>query len=58
MTTTVNENKLLSIVLAVLLPPLAVYMKDGLSTNFWLNVVLTIAGFWIIGVIHALMLVL
>ncbi len=58
MTTAVNENKLLNIVLAVLLPPLAVFKKDGISANFWLNVVLTIVGFWIIGVVHALMLVM
>jgi len=55
---TVNENKLLKTVLAVLLPPLAVFMNSGLSTQFWLNLVLTIVGFWIVGVIHALITVL
>ncbi len=57
-TTITNENKLLKIVLAVLLPPLAVFMNSGLSTQFWLNLVLTIVGFWIVGVIHALIVVL
>ena len=56
--TTVNENKLLKIILAVLLPPLAVFMHSGLSTQFWLNLVLTIVGFWVVGVIHALIVVL
>lgn len=55
--TTVNENKLLKIILAVLLPPLAVFMNSGLSTQFWLNLVLTIVGFWVVGVIHALIVV-
>ena len=58
MTAAVNENKLLSIILAILLPPLAVFMKSGLSTQFWLNVVLTLVGFWIVGVVHALIVVL
>lgn len=57
-TTITNENKLLKIVLAVLLPPLAVFMNSGLSTQFWLNLVLTIVGLWIVGVIHALIVVL
>ncbi|EMI15753.1 protein belonging to Uncharacterized protein family UPF0057 [Rhodopirellula maiorica SM1] len=57
-TTTVNEKKLLKIVLAILLPPLAVFMHSGLGTQFWLNLVLTIVGFWIIGIIHALIVVL
>ena len=56
--TAVNENKLLKIILAVLLPPLAVFMHSGLSTQFWLNLVLTIVGFWVVGVIHALIVVL
>ncbi len=58
MTAVANENKLLKIVLAVLLPPLAVFMTSGLSTQFWLNVVLTIVGFWIVGIIHALIVVM
>lgn len=58
MTTAVNENKILKIILAVLLPPLAVFMSSGLSTQFWLNLVLTIVGFWIVGVVHALIVVM
>ncbi len=58
MTATVNENKLLKIVLAFLLPPAAVFAHSGLSGQFWLNVILTILGFWIVGVIHALIVVL
>ncbi len=53
-----NENKLLKIILAILLPPLAVFMHSGLSTQFWLNLVLTIVGFWIIGIVHALIVIL
>jgi uncharacterized membrane protein YqaE (UPF0057 family) len=58
MSTAVNENRLLMIVLAILLPPLAVFMHSGLGTQFWLNLVLTIVGFWIIGIVHALIVIL
>ncbi len=58
MSTAVNENRFLKVILAILLPPLAVYMAAGLLTQFWLNLVLTILGFWIVGVIHALIVIL
>lgn len=43
---------LLSIILCVLLPPLAVFMKTGLSGKFLINILLSILG-WVPGVIHA-----
>ena len=43
---------LLTIVLSVLLPPVAVLLKKGLGGAFLLNLVLTILG-WVPGVIHA-----
>ncbi len=58
MTTTTSTNTLLTVVLAILLPPLAVYMSRGLTAHFWINIVLTIVGFWVIGVIHALIVAL
>jgi len=42
----------LTILLNILLPPVAVYMKHGLGGTFFLNLILTIIG-WIPGVIHA-----
>ncbi|WDQ14984.1 YqaE/Pmp3 family membrane protein [Rhodopirellula sp. P2] len=53
-----NENTVLKVLLAILLPPLAVYMDKGVGTQFLLNIVLTLVGFWIIGIIHALIVVL
>ncbi|TWU24818.1 Proteolipid membrane potential modulator [Novipirellula galeiformis] len=53
-----TQNTLVKVILAILLPPLAVFMNSGLGTQFWLNLVLTIVGFWIVGVIHALIVVL
>ncbi|MAQ75037.1 MAG: YqaE/Pmp3 family membrane protein [Aquimarina sp.] len=43
---------LLTIILNILLPPLAVFMQHGLGTTFLISVVLTIIG-WLPGVIHA-----
>jgi uncharacterized membrane protein YqaE (UPF0057 family) len=42
----------LKVLLAVLLPPLGVFFEVGLGKHFWINVVLTILGYFP-GVIHA-----
>lgn len=44
---------LLLIALAILLPPAAIFVQSGISTQFWINVILTILG-WVPGVLHAL----
>ncbi len=44
-------------ILALIVPPLAVLLKVGFTTHFWINVVLTILGF-VPGQIHALWVVL
>ena len=43
---------LMTIILSVLLPPLAVALKRGISSAFLINVLLTLIG-WVPGVIHA-----
>ena len=40
------------IIIAILLPPLGVFMQVGLGKHFWINIVLTIFGY-IPGIIHA-----
>ena len=45
------------IIVALMMPPVAVLLKVGLTTHFWINVVLTILGF-VPGQIHALWVVL
>ena len=57
-TTVKSQNTLLKVILAILLPPLAVFMDRGIGTQFFLNVVLTLVGFWIVGIIHALIVVM
>ena len=47
--------RVLEILLAILLPPLGVGMKFGLTNQFWINLLLTILGY-IPGIIHALII--
>lgn len=48
---------LLRIILSVLLPPVGVFLEVGLTTQFWINVILTLFGY-IPGIIHALWIIL
>ena len=48
---------MLKILIAILLPPVGVFMKYGISTTFWINLLLTILGY-IPGIIHALIVLL
>lgn len=50
-------NKLLLVILCLLLPPLAVYLKTNAVKTTLLNLVLCLF-FWVPGVIHALWVVL
>lgn len=43
---------ILTIILNILLPPLAVFLKHGLGGTFLINLLLTLLG-WIPGMIHA-----
>lgn len=58
MTTAPAKANVLHIIVAILLPPLAAFMQVGLGLHFWVNLILTIVGFWILGIIHALWLIL
>ncbi|MEM9755271.1 MAG: YqaE/Pmp3 family membrane protein [Pseudomonadota bacterium] len=47
---------ILRIVLAVILPPLGVFLQEGLGKHFWMNVLLTLLGY-IPGIIHAVYII-
>jgi uncharacterized membrane protein YqaE (UPF0057 family) len=49
-------SKLILIVVAILLPPLAVLLKKGIGMPLLINIVLTLL-FYLPGLIHALMVV-
>jgi uncharacterized membrane protein YqaE (UPF0057 family) len=46
-----------SVILAILLPPIGVFLRLGLGQWFWITVALTIFG-WLPGVIFALVILL
>jgi uncharacterized membrane protein YqaE (UPF0057 family) len=49
-------NKFIIIIAAVLLPPLAVFLKKGIGKHFFINLVLTLF-FFVPGIIHGVWLV-
>ncbi len=52
------DNKVLQVIAALFIPPLAVYMKKGtIDSAFWINIVLCFLG-GVPGVLHALYVVL
>ena len=52
-----ETDTVLLAILAILLPPLAVYLKEGeVNNKFWLSLILTLL-FWIPGVVYALLVV-
>ena len=53
-----STNTVLMVILAILLPPLAVYLHEGeINKKFWIDLILTLL-FFIPGVIYALIVVL
>jgi len=50
-------NQFLLILLAIIFPPAAVAVKDGIGGHFILNILLTLLG-WLPGIIHALIVCL
>jgi len=46
----------LRILLAILLPPLGVFLQEGLGKHFWINVLLTLLGY-IPGILHAIYII-
>ena len=51
-----KQNKVLLIILAILLPPIAVFLKKGLGKDLLINLILCLL-FYLPGIIHALWLV-
>ncbi|SEK69214.1 Uncharacterized membrane protein YqaE, homolog of Blt101, UPF0057 family [Roseovarius nanhaiticus] len=47
---------LIRIVLAILLPPLGVFLQVGLGKHFWINVLLTLLGY-VPGIAHAVYII-
>lgn len=49
------DNKLVALIVSILLPPLAVYLKKGAGSDLVINIVLCLL-MWLPGVVHAIWL--
>ncbi len=47
---------ILRIIVAILLPPLGVFLQVGFGGQFWLNILLTLLGY-VPGIIHAVYII-
>lgn len=47
---------LIRILLAILLPPVGVFLQVGFGLQFWINILLTILGY-IPGIVHAVYII-
>ena len=54
-----KAGDLLKIILAIIPPlsPIAVFLEVGLGKHFWINLILTILSFGLLGIIHALYII-
>jgi uncharacterized membrane protein YqaE (UPF0057 family) len=50
----IDGKKLAEIILTVFLPPVGVAIKLGFGLQFWINLALTLFGFYIPGIVHGL----
>ncbi|MEA5557591.1 YqaE/Pmp3 family membrane protein [Nodularia spumigena] len=53
----IQTNTLLMVIIAILIPPLAVFLKAGFGGAFLLNLILTLL-FFLPGLLHALWIIL
>ncbi len=51
-------KKLLWMLLAIIVSPLAVALLEGFTFHFWLNLILWLVSFSVLGIIHAWYLIL
>ena len=44
------------ILIAIFIPPLGVFLQEGLGKHFWINIILTLLGY-IPGIVHAVYII-
>lgn len=49
-----DGRDLVVLLLTLVVPPVGVALKVGFGTHFWINLVLTLFGFYLPGVVHGL----
>ncbi|MAS87265.1 MAG: YqaE/Pmp3 family membrane protein [Micavibrio sp.] len=55
-TTTEDKKDFWRILLSIVLPPIGVAMQEGITKQFWINVLLTLLGY-VPGIIHAVYII-
>lgn len=53
-----DARDLVKLFVTIVCPPVGVALKTGFGTHFWLNLALTLFGFYIAGLVHGLWVVL
>ncbi len=48
--------EIIKIIIAIILPPLGVFLQVGIGKHFWINIILTLLGY-IPGIVHAIWVV-
>lgn len=48
---------LIRLILAIILPPIGVFLQVGIGLHFWLNIILTLFGY-VPGIVHAVYVIL
>jgi len=51
------DNKIVQIIIAIILPPVAAFIKVGVGKHLFINIVLCLFGY-VPGIVHALWLIL
>ncbi|HET6630292.1 MAG TPA: YqaE/Pmp3 family membrane protein [Woeseiaceae bacterium] len=47
---------IIRIIVAIILPPLGVFLQVGIGAQFWINILLTLLGY-IPGIVHAVWII-
>jgi uncharacterized membrane protein YqaE (UPF0057 family) len=53
-----DAKDLMTFIVTLFVPPLGVALKSGFGTHFWVNLALTVFGFYIAGMVHGVYVVL
>lgn len=53
-----DARDLVNFLVTIFIPPLGVALKVGFGLHFWVNLALTVFGFYLPGLIHGLWVVL
>jgi len=54
----IKSRDLLNLLVTVVVPPLGVALKTGFNGHFWANLALTVFGFYFVGLVHGIYVVL